>query len=929
YQKIHAEAAVPVPTDRPGWPVSLSTQVPFVGREQALHDLRLAYHRSGMVVVLGEAGAGKSRLIQELFLSSEPAPRLILAPSRPLENNLPFQPIIELLRHSVTLDDWLRLSPPWASQLSVLLPELVIMRPEIPPVGDLAPEQARAMLFESIRHLIEQIASSQPILFFLDDAQWADEATLATLAYLEERSVFKDRGLLVMAARPEEPNPSLDNLLASAHSSPVFLQVNLESLSESEIGELARHALGQTPSPEFVRRLAQDTGGNPLFLLETLRAVLELSPGPDFSQTPETLPLASSIHLLVRNRLRSLSQNTLQVLVMAAVLGNEFFPLVLEKASRMDPEQVVQALDDLERAHLIRPTHTGSQAEQSYYFIHDKIREVLLLELSPARKRLYHQRAALALQEVLGNQADQQASVLARHLEIAGDTLAAFHYWLTAGQRARQLFSLKEAYAAYRRAEQILQNQGQNVPDHPVHLLYTSWGELAYQVNDRETLPRVYNALLHLGEQRRSRLLTGAALSGMGTVAHLENRPVQGLAYLERAIGYLKQAGDDFEHMQAWIRQGMLYLLLNRRQDAIASFEKALELGEEHQELNFMTARSEAHYQISQVLAKMGWPEKGSAHAELALQQCAWSAHPTSEVRAYMVLGLTHFQTGRYTLAGEYCRRGIELAEQTQNWPAAGQLHVYAGHVDLAIANLDACWEHIKQAISFGQRAGLKQTIADGHSLRGDFYRVMGQPALAAEEYQQAVTGSLDSIEAADSLARLGLVLGMDHQVEIGSSFLAQARATAEAYGLGMVALTARFNQAQIQLMRRTRLEELLEEVEAIEKECLERGMGLMPMMALRTRTMAALLTGQIDLALELSDLALERSQEFRNLWSEIFSLKLRIDVLNAAGQTAEVVATCQEQLSTALERLMARATLPMIQPYVQSFYQNLGKVAV
>ena len=395
YQRICREDSLNGSTGRSGWPISLGMQVPFAGRGPELSELKQAARRGGLVVISGEAGAGKSRLVRELFLSLEPAPRLLLAPARPLENSLPFQPLVDLLRHSVTIDDWLKLPAVWVGQLAPLLPELLVLRPDVPPPPPAGLGQNRPAIFEAIRQLLLQLVQNQGLLVFLDNAQWADEATLAAVAYLIERIGSEQKVLLLLAYRPEETCPGLAALLESYRTSPVYRQIDLAALGEAETFELTRSALGQAPPPDLVRRLAQDTGGNPLFLLETLRAILDLSLEADLDRVASAVPLAGSLHALARGRLNNLGPEARQVLLVAAVLGSAFDPWVVQKASRLEAEVVVRALEELERVHLVRSIEV--EGEQRVAFIHGKLREALLMELSPARRQLYRQRVAGAL----------------------------------------------------------------------------------------------------------------------------------------------------------------------------------------------------------------------------------------------------------------------------------------------------------------------------------------------------------------------------------------------------------------------------------------------------------------------------------------------------------------------------------------------------
>ena len=454
-QTIREHAVFAEEVTQAGWPGALVAQAPFVGRGQEIEQLVHLYQHGGAVAILGEAGAGKTRLVYEFYQGLEPTPRLLLASARVMEKNLPFQPLIDLLRHSVMQEELKSLDITWANQLVQLLPELSVVRSGIQAEPTRGSEEARSLVFESLHQLFLIVARNRRILFFLDDAQWSDEVTLSAINYLLERKFFNQHGLLVVAARSEETSAQLDVFLNRPRQTPFFTPLPLPQLSPTEVTELTWRVLGQEPTSEAAQQLAQHTGGNPLFLLESLRAMLEISPSRDVFERIEHFPVAGSIHALVRERLRHLRPQAREVLTTAAVIGKEFTPEMLEATTMLSAEQVAHALEELEQAHLIHPA--AELAHQcGYAFIHDTIREALLVELGIARRRLIHLRVAHALEAMLGQQVNRQAAILANHFEQGGEPLMAYQYWIRAGENARRLFSRSEAKMAYQRAERIL-----------------------------------------------------------------------------------------------------------------------------------------------------------------------------------------------------------------------------------------------------------------------------------------------------------------------------------------------------------------------------------------------------------------------------------------------------------------------------------------
>ena len=157
----------------PGWRLHPSMNVPFVGRQETLLQLRHLHNQQKNVILLGEAGSGKTRLIQEFVDQIHPAPRLMVATCKPTETSLPFQPISEMFRRCVTDEEWLALPPVWARQLMRLLPEMQHLRPNLdPPTIPIDPLQAQATILEAIRQVLLYLSQKQYIFMIIDDAQW-------------------------------------------------------------------------------------------------------------------------------------------------------------------------------------------------------------------------------------------------------------------------------------------------------------------------------------------------------------------------------------------------------------------------------------------------------------------------------------------------------------------------------------------------------------------------------------------------------------------------------------------------------------------------------------------------------------------------------------------------------------------------------------
>ncbi len=189
----------------PKWEIHPSVEVPFVGRKEALMAINRATNDQRGIVILGESGQGKSRLVREYIQQIHPQPRVLITICRPTESTLPFHPIVEMFRRHVSPDEWLSLSAIWANQLTGLFPEITQMRDDLEPLNPHTdPDQAQALILESIRRVVLLMAEDHPLYLVIDDAHWADEATLSTMAYLLVREPFTSSASLVLIARLED-----------------------------------------------------------------------------------------------------------------------------------------------------------------------------------------------------------------------------------------------------------------------------------------------------------------------------------------------------------------------------------------------------------------------------------------------------------------------------------------------------------------------------------------------------------------------------------------------------------------------------------------------------------------------------------------------------------------------------------------------------
>lgn len=446
----------------------------LVGRHHEWQLMQALWKDSGgalphLLVVSGEAGIGKTRLAEE-FLEWVRCQGFVTATAHcyAAEGNLPYAPVVTWLRTASLRQQLTTLEPIWQSEVARLVPEL-LGNQAVPPSPIVSSGQ-RQRLFEALARAI--FNSKKSLLLFIDDLQWCDRDTLEWLHYLlRYTQEAKESGkrlpnlLLMASVRSEEleNNSSLAALLLALARQSQLCEITLGSLVLEETAKLATAVVGATLSPQENDLLYQESEGNPLFVVELMRAwqgngLLSPSRRPVFATSQ---PLPPKVHAVIQTRLAQLSPAARELAGLAATIGRAFTLNVLSKASEQEQSELIHNLDELWQRRIVR-----ERGMDRYDFAHDKLREVAYNSLSAAHRHLLHQHVAEALKLIYANgtetttlktELDTVSGQIATHYERAGLFAEAVPFYLHAAEVAQQLYANREAIEAYRRALALLE----------------------------------------------------------------------------------------------------------------------------------------------------------------------------------------------------------------------------------------------------------------------------------------------------------------------------------------------------------------------------------------------------------------------------------------------------------------------------------------
>jgi predicted ATPase len=419
---------------------------------------------SGLLLIAGDAGIGKTRLLAEVARQAQERWLLVLAGgSYQAEGRLPLGAFHDALLDYVESqsDEVLQL------QIGGLLPALQRVVPELrtrfPGVTEehmASLEDQRLRIFWTITRVFKQISEIQPLVLLLDDLHWADETTLQLLHYLT-RQPGLNQMLTVGVYRPGETATSeeLDQLLVGRTdaSGPHYLA--LPALHLSELATVLGHRLGGVCAPDLVRAVHQRSAGNPFFALEVVGLLQQegrLEQHHDANGTVWTLKgslegdLPRAVRETVAQRLSQLAPDVLELLQLTSVIGRQVSYATLADLWEGGDRSLLRALDTAIAAQILE------EAESGYAFRHPLLQEVVYRQLSEARRAWLHGRIAESLEHLYGSRADEHASELAHHVVAGGkDGERALRYLTLAAERSVRASAWREALTAYRTALQF------------------------------------------------------------------------------------------------------------------------------------------------------------------------------------------------------------------------------------------------------------------------------------------------------------------------------------------------------------------------------------------------------------------------------------------------------------------------------------------
>lgn len=673
---------------------------PLVGREQEVGLLleRWAQVKDGhgqVVLLSGDAGIGKSRLVQMLkeHVAHQPHIRWECRSSSYFENTALF-PVTDLFQRlwrfqaEDTPDEKLgklehvlsQYRLPVEEVVPLLAPILSLALPENRyPLLNLSPQRQRQKTLETIVAILLELAEHQPVLFILEDLHWTDPSTLELLNLVIEQ-IPTTSMLTVLTCRP--------TFQPSWHHRSYLTEMTLNRLSHTQVEQIVTGMTdGKTFPPDVLQQIIAKTDGVPLFVEEITKSLLEsgqlTAVDGHYALTGSlqalTIPATLQDSLMARlDRLVTAKA----VAQYAAVLGRQFAYELLSTVSQLDAVALQRELGRLVEAEIVYQRGVPPQA--TYVFKHALIQDAAYESLLKSTRQQYHQRIAQVLEAQFPETTEAQPELLAHHFTEAGLTEKAVPYWHKAGQRASERSAHGEAIAHLRQGLALLET----LPETPERIqhevdryitlgtsLIATKGFAAPEVGETYTRARQLCEHLEVPHQ------LFPVLRGLWNYHYVRAELQTAHTLGEQLLTLVQQSQDSAMLVAAHRAVGTTLFYLGAAADAHTHFAQGMALydPQQHRASAFLygeDAGMACHSLAAWTLWWLGYADQGLSRKDKAVTLAQQSAYPFS--LCFALTGATIFHQLRREVRGaqERAEAAMSLAKEQgfPFWMAIGSL---------------------------------------------------------------------------------------------------------------------------------------------------------------------------------------------------------------------------------------------------------------
>ncbi len=796
---------------------------PFVGREteRARFAQRLdevLEGRGGIVLVEGESGVGKTRLLREVADDARWRGMDVIWGRSSPSGGRPFGPIGDALRTGLSdlrirqlqgrLDD---------TRIATLAPLIPRLAPDAAPEVAMGMADEQARMHEAIGAAFQGLAATNPTLVVLEDVHWADEDTIQTLSQLALR-IHDQRILFAVTYRHGEARERSEvwDLLRGLDRLEHCERISLAALTPAQAEELIRKSLGIAEvSGGFSERLHRETGGIPLFIVETLRALYERdslgeaeAPAEDAPLVGDRLPVTPTVHSLIRHRLESLGNSSRRTLELVASHDGVLLLTEVVDASELADAAALEAIDDLQRRRFIGGNETGFSLE------HELVRRVVYDDLPTSRRLDLHRRIAQAVE----SHRPEEVEILAHHFVTARMPDRAAIFLERSAEKAMSVHAYDTAAQHLEHASKALDEiDASDSRRYVVAALHEEVLDVLGRRDDQELVLRRLSRFA--SESERGEVIRRRAW----WLAH-QDRFEEAESEAGKALDAARKSKESGPIVAALTALGMIACYGGRAADGVLHLEEAAEYRDTdiQQEANARNALGQNLIDLQRF---------GEAESQLlaALNLYTEIGDARGQAEALGTLGTLRMERGEPESAETDLMRALEISHRVGYRHGGAVYRMNLAILQIITNRLDAALESFEKAeesyAALGNSRGKALVLSNvawlWHGLIGDDERAQRQTAEALSIYEEIG----DSRGIAQCLGLLGSLAGRAGDLETGQAQFREALAlTRESKDSWLTAQTLR-ELAAIEFENDT-IDEGVEHILEAEAICREFGMN-------------------------------------------------------------------------------------------------------
>ncbi len=789
---------------------------PLVGRDRELGLLQglvwqLAEGKGSATFVLGDAGLGKSRLLEELRKSLPGlAPTVTWLEGRCLSHGetLAYWPFLQMLREAFGIADQDSLDAvkgKLSGKVRDLFPEswgeilpflgylfAVRFSEEIDERGKyLDPQGLKVQIFLSVRKTFAALARERPLLLVVEDYHWIDAVSLEFLEYLLDAPERLPLACLCLSRVEKDKaghrtRERLKKKLARDYS-----EIPLKPLDAGEGNQLFQNLLQIPGIPKgFKDRILARAEGNPFFLEEILRSLIDagtlvFSGGVwDLAKGGTSLEVPATVQAVIASRLDRLEPEVREVLQTAAVIGRSFQVPLLEHLWGRDPMLAMLYLADLEEHGFIREAKRDPEWE--FAFCHPLLHEVAYSSLLKTARRRLHCRTGEAIEALYPDRLEDFCELVASQYAEGDDPEKAVEWLRKAGQKAAARYANDEAIACYRRAAALLEGELDG-RDGDICAVHEELGGIYALKGDYESAIGSY---LDMERHAQDEVLRARAGRKVAYARQNQGRYDEALGILEEVIGALNGDSPEarLERAELYICRGGVHWVKGEMDRALEEGRKGLEiaLALPEEDPKVKAIRASGYNRLGATYFDRGDNARAIECYEKSIALMRERGDKGGVARVSGNLAIAYHVQGELAKALEIYQTGLAIMEEIGDKSSYGAGLNNVGNVHYALGDYDRAEELFERALLLAGEIGNQRSIGIAQGNLGTVYEARGQDEKAVQEYRLCL-GTFETIgykrgvsEASVKLGRLLLRAGKYPEAE---GFLAQAEGILEAFG--------------------------------------------------------------------------------------------------------------------------------------------------